>query len=265
MFLRKASARFAQKFATGTSMTRAAVIAANSGLCQPTSMGFFGSVKFNRSVVSTQTRQFSSLPDHIVLEMPNLSPTMEKGNIKKWGKKVGEKVGPGDVLASIETDKAVVDFEMQEEGFVAKLLYPEGAKDVPLGVPVAILVDSEADVAAFANYTGGASESAPAAKPAEAAQPAASAKPAGSAKKYPDHIKLEMPNLSPTMEKGNIKRWAKKVGDKVGPGDVLADIETDKAVVAFEMQEEGYVAALLYPEGTADVKLGELVAILVDD
>lgn len=58
------------------------------------------------------------------------------------------------MLASIETDKAVVDFEMQEDGFVAKLLFDEGAKDVPLGAPVAIIVENEADIAAFANYDG---------------------------------------------------------------------------------------------------------------
>jgi pyruvate dehydrogenase E2 component (dihydrolipoamide acetyltransferase) len=57
-------------------------------------------------------RSFSSLPDHIKLEMPNLSPTMEKGNIGEWYVKVGDKVAPGDVLCSIETDKATVDFEM---------------------------------------------------------------------------------------------------------------------------------------------------------
>ena len=108
-------------------------------------------------------RSFSgSYPDHVVLEMPNLSPTMEKGNIKSWNKKVGDEIAPGDVLAAIETDKAVVDFEMQEEGFIAKILFDEGAKDVPLGAPVAILVDNKEDVAAFANYSpGSASEAAP--------------------------------------------------------------------------------------------------------
>jgi len=80
----------------------------------------------------------------------------------------------------------------------------------------------------------------------------------------PEHIKLEMPNLSPTMEKGNIKSWNKKVGDKVKPGDALCGIETDKAVVDFEMQEEGYIAKLLYPAGAKDVKLGEIIAIIVD-
>jgi pyruvate dehydrogenase E2 component (dihydrolipoamide acetyltransferase) len=63
--------------------------------------------------------------------------------------KVGDKVKPGVVLAGIETDKAVVDFEMQEEGFIAKLLYPEGAKDIKLGTPIAILVEKEKDIAAF--------------------------------------------------------------------------------------------------------------------
>ena len=86
--------------------------------------------------------------------MPNLSPTMEKGNIKSWEKQVGDEIAPGDVLASIETDKAVVDFEMQEEGFVAKLLFPENAKDVPLGSPVAIIVENKEDIAAFADYDG---------------------------------------------------------------------------------------------------------------
>lgn len=109
--------------------------------------------------------------------------------------KVGDKVAPGDVLAGIETDKATVDFEMQEEGFVAALLYPEGAKDVPLGECIAILVEEEKDIAAFANYKG---EAAPAqAAPAQAAP----AKKAASAKTYPEHILMEMPNLSPTMEK----------------------------------------------------------------
>lgn len=61
------------------------------------------------------------------------------------------------MLASIETDKAVVDFEMQEEGFVAKILYPAGAKDVPLGSVIAVLVEKKDNIPAFASYTGKAS------------------------------------------------------------------------------------------------------------
>ena len=111
---------------------------------------------------SVERRSFS-LPDHMMMEMPNLSPTMEKGNIKEWNVKVGDQIQPGDVLCGIETDKAVVDFELQEEGFVAKLLFDAGSKDIPLGTPLAILVENEADIAAFANYDGsaGAADAAP--------------------------------------------------------------------------------------------------------
>ena len=127
-------------------------------------------LNFAPKVMGTVEKRAFSLPDHIVLEMPNLSPTMEKGNIKSWEKQVGDEIAPGDVLASIETDKAVVDFEMQEEGFVAKLLYPENAKDVILGSPVAIIVENKEDIAAFANYDGAApAQAAPTPQPAAAA------------------------------------------------------------------------------------------------
>ena len=94
-----------------------------------------------------------SLPFHTKLEMPNLSPTMEKGNIKSWNKKVGDAIAPGDVLCAIETDKATMDYEMQEEGFIAKLCYPENAKDIELGRCLAIMVDNESDIPAFANWS----------------------------------------------------------------------------------------------------------------
>jgi len=165
--------------------------------------------------------------------MPNLSPTMEKGNIKSWNKQVGDSIAPGDVLAAIETDKATMDYEMQEEGFIAKICYPEGAKDVPLGATMAIMVDDEADIAAFANWTED-SEAAPVveAAPAQQAAPAQASAPEV---KYPWHVLLEMPNLSPTMETGNIKTWGKDVGDTIQPGDVLCSIETDKATMDYEM------------------------------
>ena len=124
--------------------------------------------------VATQLRAFSSLPYHIKLTMPNLSPTMEKGNIAKWRAKEGDLLQPGDVLAEVETDKATVDFEMQEEGYLAKLLVPEGAKDIDVGNLVAIMVEDEDDVAAFKDFSAGdAPAAAPAPTPAaeEPAQP----------------------------------------------------------------------------------------------
>lgn len=78
---------------------------------------------------------------------------MEKGNIAKWCKKEGDEVMPGDILAEVETDKATVDFEMQDEGYVAKLLVDEGAQDIALGDLVAILVENKDDIAAFKDYS----------------------------------------------------------------------------------------------------------------
>lgn len=74
-----------------------------------------------------------SYPPHNVISMPALSPTMTAGNIGSWQKKVGDNVAPGDVLVEIETDKAQMDFEFQEEGVLAKILMDSGSKDVAVG------------------------------------------------------------------------------------------------------------------------------------
>lgn len=84
--------------------------------------------------------------------MPALSPTMTQGNIGAWKKSVGDLVSPGDVLVEIETDKAQMDFECQEEGYLAKILMPEGVKEASVGKPLAILVDNKEDIAKFESY-----------------------------------------------------------------------------------------------------------------
>ena len=129
-------------------------------------------------------RAFSSYPDHVIMKMPNLSPTMTKGNLGAWSAKIGDKLEAGDVLCSVETDKAVMDFEMLEEGYVAKFLVAEGTKDIPLGTPIAIVVDDKADVAAFKDFTVGQETEAPqesAPPKEEAAATPAPAKPAAAA------------------------------------------------------------------------------------
>jgi pyruvate dehydrogenase E2 component (dihydrolipoamide acetyltransferase) len=74
-----------------------------------------------------------------------------------------------------------------------------------------------------------------------------------------------MPALSPTMEKGNLAKWLVKEGDEVKSGDVIAEIETDKATMEVEAVDEGKVAKILVAEGTADVPVNELIAILLGD
>lgn len=111
------------------------------------------------------------------LLFPSLSPTMTQGNLAKWYKKEGDEIAPGDVLADVETDKATMAFENQDDGFIAKLLVPEGAQNVQVGEVVAILVGDAADIPKFVNYTAGAASGSAPPSPAAAAAPVASASP----------------------------------------------------------------------------------------
>eukprot|EP01090_Pellita_catalonica_P008639 TRINITY_DN19729_c0_g1_i1.p1 TRINITY_DN19729_c0_g1~~TRINITY_DN19729_c0_g1_i1.p1 ORF type:complete len:505 (-),score=113.27 TRINITY_DN19729_c0_g1_i1:36-1550(-) len=95
----------------------------------------------------------SNYPDHQLLEMPALSPTMETGGIVEWDVEEGEEVGEGDVLATVETDKTNISWTTNDAGYIAKILVEAGTKDIPLGQPCAILVDDEEDVAAFKDFT----------------------------------------------------------------------------------------------------------------
>src|SRR6187551_2762414 len=78
-------------------------------------------------------------------------------------------------------------------------------------------------------------------------------------------IEVLMPALSPTMEKGNLAKWHKKEGDKVKSGDVIAEIETDKATMEVEAVDEGTIAKILVPEGTQDVAVNDVIAVLAGD
>jgi pyruvate dehydrogenase E2 component (dihydrolipoamide acetyltransferase) len=116
----------------------------------------------------------SDLPYHIVVGMPALSPTMESGTLAAWNVKEGDSFIAGDSLAKIDTDKASIDFEAQDDGYVAKLLVKEGTEDVVCGSPIMVTVEEEDDVAAFANFV--VEEAAPVVtkeKPAAAAAAAA--------------------------------------------------------------------------------------------
>jgi len=135
-----------------------AQIEASSVLLQSVQKAMFSSSIWTNSTyqyknLTNVTRyNFASEPTNVKLAMPALSPTMEQGNIIKWHVKEGDKVGPGDNVCDIETDKATLGFEMQDEGYIAKILVGDGTKGVKVGTPIVILVDKQGDVAAFANY-----------------------------------------------------------------------------------------------------------------
>ncbi|XP_017915273.1 PREDICTED: dihydrolipoyllysine-residue acetyltransferase component of pyruvate dehydrogenase complex, mitochondrial [Capra hircus] len=214
------------------------------------------------------SRRWYSLPPHQKVPLPSLSPTMQAGTIARWEKKEGEKINEGELIAEVETDKATVGFESVEECYMAKILVAEGTRDVPVGAIICITVEKPEDVEAFKNYTldssaAPAPQAAPAPTPAAAApSPAPSAQAPGSS--YPTHMQVLLPALSPTMTMGTVQRWEKKVGEKLNEGDLLAEIETDKATIGFEVQEEGYLAKILVPEGTRDVPLGAPLCIIVE-
>ncbi|XP_017060458.1 dihydrolipoyllysine-residue acetyltransferase component of pyruvate dehydrogenase complex, mitochondrial isoform X3 [Drosophila ficusphila] len=123
-------------------------------------------------------RAYASLPEHIRVPLPALSPTMERGSIVSWEKKEGDQLNEGDLLCEIETDKATMGFETPEEGYLAKILIQGGTKDVPVGQLLCIIVPDQGSVAAFADFKDdGAGAPAPAAAPAAAPAPAAAAAP----------------------------------------------------------------------------------------
>ncbi|KAI8848311.1 2-oxoacid dehydrogenases acyltransferase-domain-containing protein [Chytridium lagenaria] len=119
-------------------------------------------------------------PPHTIVNMPALSPTMTQGNLGTWKKNIGDEISAGDVIVEIETDKAQMDMESAEEGFLAKVLVEGGTKDVEVNSPIAIFVENKDDVAAFADFTldAAAAPAPAAAAAAAAAEPAATAVPA---------------------------------------------------------------------------------------
>ncbi|KAF5745530.1 hypothetical protein HS088_TW07G01121 [Tripterygium wilfordii] len=100
----------------------------------------------------------SGLPPHQEIGMPSLSPTMTEGNIAKWLKKEGEKVSTGEVLCEVETDKATVEMECMEEGYLAKIIRGDGSKDIKVGEVIAITVEEEEDIPKFKDYSPSASD-----------------------------------------------------------------------------------------------------------
>ncbi|XP_033196396.2 dihydrolipoyllysine-residue acetyltransferase component of pyruvate dehydrogenase complex [Bombus vancouverensis nearcticus] len=196
--------------------------------------------------------------------MPSLSPTMESGTIVKWLKKEGDKIEPGDALADIQTDKAVVTMEVDDESVLAKIIVQEGTKDIKVGTLIALTVDVDEDWKSV-EMPDSISTAPAAPSPTPSAPAAATAAPTAStsAPPPPGQTNVSMPALSPTMTTGTIVKWLKKEGDEIEPGDALAEIQTDKAVMTFEIEDEGVFAKILVPEGS-QVAVGQLIAIMVE-
>jgi pyruvate dehydrogenase E2 component (dihydrolipoamide acetyltransferase) len=180
-----------------------------------------------------------------VILMPRLSDTMTEGVIAAWHKKVGDAVKKGELLAEVETDKATMDLESYKDGTLLHIGIEPGGK-LQVNDLLAIIGEPGENIADLVKSGGSPAtpaakkEAAPASK--ETAAPAAPAPAAGVDLSKIEEVIL-MPRLSDTMTEGVIADWHKKVGEKVSKGDLLAEVETDKATMELESYKNG---TLLY-------------------
>lgn len=176
-----------------------------------------------------------------VILMPRLSDTMTEGVIAAWHKKVGDRVKKGDLLAEVETDKATMELESYKDGVLLHLGGEKGSK-IQVNDLLAIIGNEGEDISSLLNKPAAAAPAATTPS-SPAVETAVSPAPTSGL----DLSKMEevvlMPRLSDTMEVGVIAGWHKQVGDAVKKGDVLADIETDKATMELESYKNG---TLLY-------------------
>ncbi|MEZ4793226.1 MAG: pyruvate dehydrogenase complex dihydrolipoamide acetyltransferase [Gelidibacter sp.] len=220
-----------------------------------------------------------------IINMPRLSDTMEEGTVATWLKKVGDKIKEGDILAEIETDKATMEFESFHEGTLLYIGVKEG-EATKVDELLAIIGDEGEDISDL--IKGGSSkdkkeekdspkeekmeleESKESEEPKdENADPKTSdtdkaTKSESSSDKHdiPKGVTVvTMPRLSDTMEEGTVATWLKKVGDSVEEGDILAEIETDKATMEFESFQSGTLLYIGLKEGES-AKVDALLAII---
>ena len=212
-----------------------------------------------------------------VIKMPRLSDTMEEGVVAQWLKKVGDKVSEGDILAEIETDKATMEFESFYEGTLLHIAIEEGIaanvdsilciigdenEDISslIGVKKDDNSNSQLDLVEQINQQENTEQN----DVKENDNSNLSLEKEN--KLNNDNVNVEyikMPRLSDTMEEGTISTWLKKVGDDVSEGDILAEIETDKATMEFESFYNGKLVHIGVGEGET-VKVDDLIAIISD-
>ena len=191
-----------------------------------------------------------------IINMPRLSDTMEEGVVAKWLKNVGDTIEEGDILAEIETDKAVMEFESFHEGVLLHIGLNEG-ESAKVDSLLAIIGEKGEDVSGLLNSAslpdGEAGAKAIAIETKEEDKPTeekAVQENTTTSSTLPEGVEIiTMPRLSDTMTEGTVATWLKKVGDDVTEGDILAEIETDKATMEFESFHEGNLLYIGINEG----------------
>lgn len=200
-----------------------------------------------------------------IITMPRLSDTMTEGTVATWLKKVGDTIKEGDILAEIETDKATMEFEAFDAGTLLHIGIQEG-ESAPVDSVLAIIGKEGEDISSL--LAGNAAPAAEA-KKEEVKEPVTETKaeektaaPAPVAAGLPKGvIVVTMPRLSDTMTEGTVATWLKKEGDTIKEGDILAEIETDKATMEFESFNAGTLLKIGIQEGQS-APVDSLLAII---
>jgi pyruvate dehydrogenase E2 component (dihydrolipoamide acetyltransferase) len=198
-----------------------------------------------------------------IITMPRLSDTMTEGTVATWLKKVGDKISEGEMLAEIETDKATMEFESFNEGTLLYIGIQEG-ETAAIDSLLAIIGKEGEDISALITPpTTGEGAVGEEISDSKNNIPVSPPSPSGKAGMgLPTGvIVVTMPRLSDTMTEGTVATWLKKVGDKVNEGDMLAEIETDKATMEFESFNEGTLLYIGIQEGES-APIDSLLAII---
>lgn len=198
-----------------------------------------------------------------IVRMPKMSDTMTEGVIAKWHKKVGDTVKAGELMAEIETDKATMDYESFNEGVVLHLGATEG-QAVKVNDVLAVVGKKGEDFKALLDGAGSAAPAESKKEEPKKQESNGAAKPQESVDTSNIKAKIvQMPKMSDTMTEGVIAAWHKKIGDTVKSGDLMAEIETDKATMEYEAYESG---TLLYigAEKGQSVAVNGVLAIVGD-
>ena len=208
------------------------------------------------------------------ITMPRLSDTMTEGTVAKWLKKVGDKIEEGDILAEIETDKATMEFEAFESGTLLYIGLQDG-DSAPVDSLLAIIGKEGEDYKSLLegndepkeddSKAESKSEDKKEEKSEDKSDDSKEEKPkevSSKSKELPKGVVVvKMPRLSDTMTEGTVATWLKKVGDKIEEGDILAEIETDKATMEFESFNEGTLLYIGIKEGES-APIDSILAIL---
>ena len=207
-----------------------------------------------------------------VIRMPKMSDTMEEGVIASWLKKVGDKVESGDILAEVETDKATMELESFEDGTLLHIGVDE-SDSVPVDGVIAIIGEEGEDIEDLLKdiESGGGSSKEEGSDGKEEPEKNDTEE-ASSDSTDDEDIDVSdiaanavlMPKMSDTMEEGVIASWLKKVGDKVESGDILAEVETDKATMELESYEDGTLLYVGVEEG-GSVPVDGVIAVIGEE